>query len=366
MGSMKQRTEEELNGLDPKQLVQIILYMQEENAKLNRNLESLIEQIRIANARQFGRRTEKLSQIDGQMSLFDEAEAASDPNAEEPAAEDIIITVKKAKRTKGQREEELKGLPSKEIYHRLKDEDLDTFYGKGCWRRLKKDDDYYRVEVTPAVYTAEHHFVEVAVGTRGDHQDEFMRADHPEPLLKRSLLTPSLIAAVMNGKYANAMPLYRIEKELESNGIKVTRQNMANWIIKCSDRYLKALAERLTAEMLKQPVNQSDETPVQVIHDNDPDNPDDTRRAAGHKNWMWVHRTGEFVKDKPVIIYEYQRGRNHENPLEFYRNYHGVLVTDGLEQYHKIAGILPGVQNANCWAHYLRSIVIQEDNRKAA
>ena len=43
---------------------------------------------------------------------------------------------------------------------------------------------------------------------------------------------------------------------------------------------------------------------------------------------------GEFYKERPVVIYEYQKGRDHEKPLEFYRNYKGVLVTDSLEQYH--------------------------------
>ena len=39
----------------------------------------------------------------------------------------------------------------------------------------------------------------------------------------------------------------------------------------------------------------------------------------------------EFYKERPVVIYEYQKGRDHEKPLEFYRNYKGVLVTDSLE-----------------------------------
>lgn len=34
-------------------------------------------------------------------------------------------------------------------------------------------------------------------------------------LLPSSPVTPSLAAAVMNGKYVNAVPLYRLEKEFE-------------------------------------------------------------------------------------------------------------------------------------------------------
>ena len=49
---------------------------------------------------------------------------------------------------------------------------------------------------------------------------------------------------------------------------------------------------------------------------------------------MWVHRSGEFHTKCPIVIYEYQKGRNHEFPLQFYQNYEGILVTDGLSQYH--------------------------------
>lgn len=54
------------------------------------------------------------------------------------------------------------------------------------------------------------------------------------------------------------------------------------------------------------------------------------------------------------MIYEYQKGRDHQKPLEFYRDYKGILVTDGLQQYHLVDKKLPDVTNANCWAHARR------------
>ena len=42
------------------------------------------------------------------------------------------------------------------------------------------------------------------------------------------------------------------------------------------------------------------------------------------------------------------------HPKEFYKDYKGILVTDGLEQYHKLDRELEGVTNANCWAHARR------------
>ena len=54
------------------------------------------------------------------------------------------------------------------------------------------------------------------------------------------------------------------------------------------------------------------------------------------------------------MIYEYQKGRDHQKPLGFYRDYKGILVTDGLQQYHLVDKKLPDVTNANCWAHARR------------
>ena len=66
---------------------------------------------------------------------------------------------------------------------------------------------------------------------------------------------------------------------------------------------------------------------------------------------MWVHRSGEFYRERPIVIYEYQKGRDHQKPLSFYKDYKGILVTDGLQQYHLVDKKLPRVTNANCWAH---------------
>ena len=87
--------------------------------------------------------------------------------------------------------------------------------------------------------------------------------------------------------------------------------------------------------------------------------------GAGSTSYMWVHRSGEMYREKPVVLYEYQKTRNSSHPKEFYKDYKGILVTDGLEQYHKIERDLPGLRNANCWAHYPRSIVIPGMMKKA-
>jgi transposase len=69
---------------------------------------------------------------------------------------------------------------------------------------------------------------------------------------------------------------------------------------------------------------------------------------------MWVHLTGELSPVPKIIVYEYQKTRHSDHPKEYYKDFQGILVTDGLEQYHKTARDLKGLINANCFAHARR------------
>ena len=308
---MAKYTEAELNNFSKKHLVSLLLAQQEQLDRLNDNIERLIEQINVMNSNRFGRHTERLDQIDGQLSLFNEVEACCDLSVEEPTLETVVRKVRR-KKQKGKRELDLEGLPEEEIRHELTDQQLDAYFGAGNWRRMKSDE-YARLRLVPASWVVERHSVDVAVGKSGEHQDEFLRGDRPKDLLRNSLVTAPLEAAIMNAKYVNSLPLNRIGQEFERNGVYISRQTMANWTIQCADKYLVPIWNLLHTQLLELPVNQCDETPVQVVHDNDPAEPNDSKGKAGHKNYMWVHRSGEFCKDRQIVLFEYQRGRGHEH-----------------------------------------------------
>ncbi len=344
----KTYTAKQLDSFSKRELIAILLSQQEQITRLNNSIESLIEQVKISNQQRFGRHTEKMSEIPGQLSFFNEAEQLSESipdDAAEPDPEDILPRKEKKKKQKGKRDEDLKDFPQEVHDHAVPAEELDRQYGAGNWREMPVEE-YKRLRYEPASWTVELHQVHVYVGTGGDCQDEFVRGDRPKDLLRNSILTPSLGAAIMNAKYVNSVPLNRIEQEFSRNGLSLSRQVMADWVIKCSQRYFSPFYERLRGKLLELPVTQSDETPVEVVKDG---------RAAGAKSYMWVHRSGEFYKDRPIVLYEYQKTRSSDHPKEFYKDYRGILVTDGLEQYHKMAREMDGLANANCWAHARRS-----------
>ena len=343
----KKFTPDELNKMDHKTKDGVIYQMQDRLDQLERNYENLMEQVRLANQQRFGRHTEKLEDISGQLSFFNEAEANCDETIPEPTVKEVIASAGKAPRKpkkKDQREEDLRDFPREEIPHDIPEQELNEAFGEGNWKRMP-DEVFWQLRFEPAKWTAEKHIIKVYVGTDGVHQDEFLRGDHPGTLFRGSIATPSLEAAIINAKYVNSNPLDRISRDFEANGLNLSKQTMSNWTVWTAERYLSPVYERMKKCQLEAHVNQSDETPVEVIHDD---------RPAGSKSYMWVHITGELSPVPPVIVYEYQKTRHNDHPKAYYRDFSGVLVTDGLEQYHKLGKDLEGITNANCMAHARR------------
>ena len=336
-------TEEELNNFSRETLMAVILSMQDQIHQLNTNMERLIEQIADANNKRYGRSSEKLETISGQLELeliFNEAEALTETlYVVEPVEEDVIQP--RHRKSKGKREADLKDLPVEVISHTLSEERLQDVFGTDGWKQLP-DEIYKRVRVQPAVYTVEEHHVAVYAGK--DNQT-IIKADRPKDLLRNSLLTPSLAASIMNAKYVNGLPLYRISQEFLRNDIHISRQVMANWMIQCADRYLGILYDRLHKEMYQFHVLQADETPVMVTKDG---------RPVNSKSYMWIYRTGKSYTDTPVILYEYQRTRKSDHPEEFLKDFKGIVVCDGYSAYRKLDRKNPDIIFAGCWSHARR------------
>ena len=347
-------TEEQLNTLDKSFIVNSFLQLQDQNDKLsgeiqelNKKMEVLIEQITLANKNRFGRSSEKMTdtsqicfmEVDGTIVFFNEAEAVSDLDAEEPDT----LENKPARKAKvvGKKEADIKDLPVNIINHYLTDEELVAEFGENGWKQLP-DAISKRYRFIPAKVEIDEHHVGVYASKT---DDRIIKADHPKALLHGSLVSPTIAAAIMNGKYVNAVPLYRLEQEFSRYGLAITRQNMANWMIRLGESYLAVLYDYLHKKLYDYHVIQADETPVLVNHDG---------RSAGSKSYMWVYRSGQLYTDKQIVLYDYHKTRNSSHPREFLSNYSGICVTDGYQVYHTIEKGCEDLQIAGCWVHARR------------
>ena len=339
-------TEEKLNSFDKETLIQLFLSQQGQLENIDHNLQLVLEQLADLKRHRFGRSSERhesdeqisFMEVDGKIVFFNESEAVA---AEDDGAEPETVPRRKPKKKQGKREEDLDGLPVVVIEHSMTEEELAARFGEGGFKQLP-DEVYRRYGFTPAKVEVEEHHVKVYAGKK---TDEIVKAPHPESLLRGSLVSPSLEAAVMNAKYVNAVPLYRQEQEFERYGLHISRQNMANWTIQCADRYLAVLYDYLHEKMYGYHVLQADETPVLVNKDG---------RPAGSKSYMWVYRTGRVYTDRQIVLYEYQRTRNASHPREFLKDFSGICVTDGYQVYHTIENEREDLKIAGCWSHARR------------
>ena len=347
-------TEEQLNNVDKSFLIQLLLQQQEQLNALtkelhasNEKMQLLMEQVILGKQKRFGRSSEKMEdtsqicfcEVDGTIVFFNEAEAVCDLNAAEP--EDLELKLPKQPKRKGKKEADLSGLPVRRIDHYLSEEELEAEFGVKGWKQLPDAISRKYYFVPAKVEVEEHH-----IGVYASKTDEHMvKADHPKALLHGSLVSPSLGAAIINGKYVNAVPLYRLEQEFQRYGLQITRQNMANWCIRLAEEYLSILYDHLHKELYFYHVIQADETPVLVNHDG---------RKAGSKSWMWVYRSGHLYQKRQIVLYEYQQTRNASHPREFLKGYDGICVTDGYQVYHTLEKELEELTIAGCWVHCRR------------
>ena len=339
-------TEEELNSLDKEMLIRLFLLQQKELENIDRTLQLVLEQVADLKRHRFGRSSEahepdeqiSFMETDGKIVFFNESEAVA---AEDSGEYKESVPCRKPKKKPGKREEDLEGLPVVVVEHSMTREELEELFGAEGWKQLP-DEVYRRYGFTPAKVEVEEHHVKVYAGKK---TDEIVRAPHPEVLLRGSLVSPSLEAAIMNAKYVNGVPLYRQEQEFERCGLHISRQNMANWTIQCADRYLAVLYDYLHEKMYGFHVLQADETPVLVNKDG---------RPAGSKSYMWVYRTGQMYTDRRIVLYEYQRTRNASHPREFLKDFSGICVTDGYQVYHTIENEREDLKIAGCWSHARR------------
>ena len=370
-----QLSDKQLNNLDKTALIIIVSSLQDQlqvlqsqldhthtqldqaNAKLsdnNRQIELLTEQIRLMNQRVFGRKTESATsrQIDGQLSLFDtpqfeafnEAEYLKKDQLKEPEITEVIIPTYRRKKTLGKREADLAGLPARIMHHKLSEEELAQKFPDG-YKELPEEV-YKRLHIIPETFIVDEHHVHIYASKKND--GTIVKAKRPKDLFRNSIATPSLVASIINGKYTNAMPLERQARAHKDNGIALSTNTMANWVIKSSDEYLSLIYDRLHELIYDSKVIHADETPTKVMRI------ENTKIKNGKKTYMWVYRNRPLRGTHPIVLFDWQPSRRADHPREFLRDFSGIVITDGYQVYHKLGRERQDLTVAGCWVHARR------------
>jgi len=296
------------------------------------------EKLRLGARKKYGASSEQ-SQGE-QLGFFDEVEITADRKASEPDIEQI--TYKRKKRV-GKREEDFSSLPVETVTHELPQDEQTC---PECGEQLHVMGKEIRKELTiiPAQVKVTEH-IRYIYSCRNCEKTKqtvpVVKAPMPEPVIKGSVASPSAVAHIMAQKYVTYIPLYRQQQEFDRQGIALSRQTMANWMIKTATDWLEPVYERLRKELLTNGVLHADETSVQVLRE--------PGRKSISKSYMWLYRTSGDTA-KPIILYDYQQTRSSSHPKRFLSEWKGFLHTDGYSGYHSLPDITP----VGCWAHMRR------------
>lgn len=296
---------------------------------------ALIEEyLRLAKVQRFGSSSEKVL---FQADLFDEAEldvALSDLEAQLPEDEELVRKTRPKKRQRGFSET----LPRVQIDLLLSDEDKQGA-AKTFLTKVKEE-----LDIIPAQARVLEYWQEKAVFERGGEQ-QIKAAARPVHPLGKSIASTGLLAYILTAKYADALPLYRLETILKRYGGTITRTTMANWIIRLDDVF-KPLMNLLREHQLEGDYLQADETRLQVLKE--------TGKVATSDKWMWLIRGGP--PGQPVVLFEYDASRGEEVPSRLLDGFEGVLQTDGYAGYNQVCR-QNNITRIGCMDHARRKFV---------
>ena len=292
-------------------------------SELERQNQWLMEQLNLARQKKFGASSEHASpEVLEQMSLlFDEPEAVASVAAEEAAP---AVEVRPHKRRKSGSVKDI--LPDDievvEVPHGLSEEERKcpqcgetmACIGKEVRNELKlipaKAVLYQHVYYTYACENCE----------KKDISTPVVKTPMEPALVPGGFASAEAVAHVMTQKYVMGVPLYRQEQDWNRQGIMLSRQTMANWLIRCANDWLAPVYGVLHEGLVKHDYLHADETPVQVLRE--------PGRKASADSYMWLYRTGRGA-EHPIVLYDYQPGRGGEYPKAFLKGFHGYLQTDG-------------------------------------
>ncbi|MET3124838.1 transposase [Oxalobacteraceae bacterium GrIS 2.11] len=315
--------------------------------ELKLRIDQLEEQFRLAQLKRYAPSSEKFGV---QGCLFNEAETAGS-DSDEPACDedapaqdnDQHSNDTPAPGKKRGRKKLPAHLKRERIEHDLPEADKHCACCQGALHRMGEEVSE-QLHIVPAQVSVVQH-VRFKYACRHCEQHgtsgTIVTAQLPAQPIPGSIASAATIATLMTAKYADGLPLYRLESVLDRSDIHLGRGTMGRWFIRSSEDWLSRIYDALHQILLRQTMIHGDETRVQVLKENG--------KTAQSTSYMWVYRSAQHC-DEPVVLFDYQPGRGHEHPQRFLQGYRGSIMTDGYAAWR----MQKDVTHLGCLAHLRR------------
>ena len=300
-------------------------------------IEQLQEQVRLLLARRFAPSSEKMS--DGQLGLFNEAEASAEEEESESAPDTEVAAYR---RGRPKRAPLPAYLPRVDIVHRLAESE------RTCPHHAVELERFGEVvseqlDIIPAKVRVLRH---IRAKYRCPRCEGHLRtAPMPAQPLPKSFASPGLLSFIATAKYADALPLYRQHRQLQRIGVQCSRTTLARWMVGAGELVVP-LINVLRDELLDRPYLLMDETTVQVLKE--------PGKTAESKSQLWAQMSAG--PEPPIVLFDYDPTRAGEVPKRLLAGFSGALHTDGYSGYAPVVRE-QGLVHLACWAHARRGFV---------
>lgn len=178
-----------------------------------------------------------------------------------------------------------------------------------------------------------------------DGSDLIVAAKRPIHPLGKCIATTSLLAYIITSKYADGLPLYRLEQMLKRLGHDIGRTSMAHWIIRLDDVF-KPLINLIREVQNSSRYLQADESRIQVLKEEG--------KTAKSDKWMWITRGGP--PGQPSVLFDYDPSRAGSVPVRLLNGFTGILQADGYSGYGKVCRE-NAITRIGCWDHARRKFI---------
>ncbi len=308
--------------------------------------EWLLEQLKLSKKKLFGRSSEQAEQmVMDQLSLTMNEVEAYIFGMNSAGKAPVAVKAHERKRQSGNVLDVVpEGTPTEVVEHRLPE---DERICSACGSKLVEIGKEVRrsLMMKPAKFWVRED-VYYTYACKNCEQEtgeaNIVKAARGPALLPGSFASAEAVAHIVIQKFVMYSPLYRLEQEFNRQGLRLSRQTMANWLLNISEKWLRPVYDTLREQLCREPVLHADETTLQVLKE--------PGRSSTSKSYMWLYRTSGCAKQS-IVLYEYQPTRKAEHAEAFLKGFSGWLHADGYQGYHKLP---ENIRVVGCWAHARR------------
>ena len=258
--------------------------------------------------------------------------------------------LRRVKRRKGRRNlANFENLPVTTQVHELSEQER-ACPCCGIERKQIGTDESWQVEYLPGHFERIHHirkkYACQSCESNGNNP-RMETAAKPETAIDKGMAGPGLLAYIVTSKFADYLPLYRLEDIFQRQGFEISRATQSVWcgdIADLAEPLYELMAERVRASH----VVATDDTIMPMLSKG---------KTTNARMWVYV---GD--DDYPYNVFDFTLNRGRDGPKYFLKDYRQVLLADAYGGYN---GVVAGneITRAGCWAHMKRKVI---DAEKAA